>query len=525
MFYFVPAWYNQNRTWDDNTSPWFHVFARMNFDDTVNQVKMFRNANEQTTLLVLNYQPQLRYFLHNQDLLGVDYYSFFDDIQNISAQSVTPVHFRELNWPKGTYFVFTPFMVVAKQNDQELAHITQAENGNLLNILFFREGRAYCRYLFDDRGFASSIIHFDDDGHEQSQRYLNECGVWQFEVDLKGGQPAIYINPASDKLFAQATYENFETLLAERLSLLEKRMASDDVLIIAAEQRHNQLLDTVFSRKRLVYSFFQNRYHLSDVEQFGKDVANAALLVSDSKSTFDAVQQTLMAIDLEKAHVSLPIFDTRLRLGRSQTMKQLNTYFFIDTISHDTLMRHIAVILAVMEENPYIHLRLISYRPELDMDELKKEIYHLIERQFSVEAFIEIENLDQGENAIDEQLEEAMPRIETYIMHNETEIIKNLDAARLILDLGQEPDLYTQIAGISAGIPQLNAVESDFVEHGKNGKIITTDQELEEALHFYYDGLANWNRSLVHSVQKMADYTSGRLLERWKALLEENSHG
>ncbi|MEI4408087.1 accessory Sec system glycosyltransferase Asp1 [Streptococcus agalactiae] len=31
----------------------------------------------------------------------------------------------------------------------------------------------------------------------------------------------------------------------------------------------------------------------------------------------------------------------------------------------------------------------------------------------------------------------------------------------------------------------------------------------------------NWNKSLVYSVKKMRDYTSGKILQRWRKLLEK----
>lgn len=520
MFYFVPAWYSPFRTWGDNTPIWFRVFAHMSFDDTVNQVKMFRNAEEDLALLILNYQPQLRYFLHNQDLLSVEYYSFFDDIQNVSSKEVKPLHFRDLDWPRGTRFIFSPFIIVARKQNKDLAHINLAENGNLLDIVFFDDGKPYRRYVFDDRGFVSSIIRFDSQGQEDSQRFLNERGVWQIELDLSPEQTGVRINPSSDKKFAKAHYATLEELITERLAVIEQKMDDDDVVIIASEYRHNKLLGQNFQRKRLVYSFFRDRYDISNQDNFREDFKHATLLVSDAKSTYLNVDQTLLETDNKTPHISLPIFDTRLRLGHSQTMKTLYTYFFIDTISHKLLMKYIEAILKVMEQNEQIYLRLISYQPDRNLEELKKEIYHLIESKYEVEKFIELETIIPGENSIDEQLEEAMPRITAFTMRNETEIIKNLDTVRLILDFGEEPDLFTQIAGISAGIPQINTVESDFVDHNRNGKVITNINQLEKELHYYFDGLANWNQSLVYSVRKMADYTSGRLLDKWKKFLE-----
>ncbi|MCG4878063.1 accessory Sec system glycosyltransferase Asp1, partial [Eggerthella lenta] len=69
---------------------------------------------------------------------------------------------------------------------------------------------------------------------------------------------------------------------------------------------------------------------------------------------------------------------------------------------------------------------------------------------------------------------------------NENDIIQELEKTRLIVDLSEEPNLYTQIAGISAGIPQVNRVQTEYVDHLKNGYVLSKgDKELEKAItHF-----------------------------------------
>ena len=48
---------------------------------------------------------------------------------------------------------------------------------------------------------------------------------------------------------------------------------------------------------------------------------------------------------------------------------------------------------------------------------------------------------------------------------------------------------------------------------------VTTD--LAPAIHFYLDGLKNWNTALVHAANKIADYTSGRIVKRLQAAIKE----
>lgn len=139
MFYFIPAWYQKQRPWYHTTELWFRTYERMTFDDTVNHYKIFEKAGEETCLLILNYQPQLRYALHKQDMVGAVVWSLFDDIQNVHEQTMTPINFKHLKWPQGIRFVYSPFAIVAKQGQETYAVIHFAENGNLFYIETYSE--------------------------------------------------------------------------------------------------------------------------------------------------------------------------------------------------------------------------------------------------------------------------------------------------------------------------------------------------------------------------------------------------
>ena len=75
-----------------------------------------------------------------------------------------------------------------------------------------------------------------------------------------------------------------------------------------------------------------------------------------------------------------------------------------------------------------------------------------------------------GENQIiDEESVQDAPDYRFVVKNfsNENDIIQELEKTRLIVDLSEEPNLYTQIAGISAGIPQVNRVQTEYVDHLK----------------------------------------------------------
>ena len=522
MFYFIPSWYNPSRQWYDDTPTWSRVYDKMEFDDTINQLKMFQQAQEKCALLVLSYRPQLRYFLHKQDLQATAYWSFFDDIQNISRTHTKKIDFKRLNWGEGVSFLYSPFIVLVRKEGKTIASVYFAENGNVLTIDKEKDGVITESYVFDDRGFLSSYIAYKK-GEAIYQDYLNENGVWQVREYLHQ-DGFIAINPEADKLFSKTLYQSWEELLRERLELFSScQMTETDTLIIASDPRHNAFLTSVFLSYSKVFSFFGDRCSLSDTAQLTAVSEAADLIVTEKKETHDALINSLKLSTLPEGKrpsvlVSTP-FDTRLRLGHSQSQKELEIYFFIDTINLEKRQRVLKRLLALMERSDAIKLIIASYDRALDANALKKDINQLIDEAFDSARFFSSVK-DSGENQIDVSEEEDNDRVSVELITSETQIIGLLDHVRLVIDLGEKPDLYTQIASISAGIPQINHVQTEYVSHQKNGWIARTEEELEKAVHYYFNGLRHWNDSLVYAVEKMGAYTSGQLLARWKEALE-----
>ena len=523
MYYFIPAWYNNdnNRPWYHDTRLWFRMFERMTFDDTVNQIKMFHRAEEDVQLLVLSYQPHFRYFLHKQGLLGTSYWSFFDDIQHISDSLSRPISFKELNWPEGTQFLYSPFAVVARRDGIDFATIHFAENGNLFYIEFMKEGHRDKQYLFDDRGFLSSILYYDESGNESHQDYLNANGVWQVREYLHpDAKWKIEVNAVADLSFNNRFYKNWVSLILERLILLKKsEIATTDKMVIACHEQHNSLLLNVFEEHQKVLSLFGDRFSYSKTVATKELLIDSDILVVDTQKQENQLMAFLDELGIPSKKLSrISPFDTRLRLGHSQMIKEMIIYFYIDTISEDTLKTALKTILEVMDANDDVNLSLITFEQGRSLKNLEEWLSQRIKQKYDIEKFFEVSN--EGENQLEEDETLELSRIQLNCFTNENEIIRALDTARLVIDLGNEPDLYTQIASISAGVPQINSVLSDYVSHKQNGWIVTEEASLKQALHYYLDGLSNWNASLVYSTQKMGDYTSGRILEQWKVLLE-----
>ena len=120
-----------------------------------------------------------------------------------------------------------------------------------------------------------------------------------------------------------------------------------------------------------------------------------------------------------------------------------------------------------------------------------------------------------------EENADGKARIQITVYHSENDMIRILYDTRLILDVRDQPDLYLQIAGISAGIPQVNYRFTRYVKHQKDGYIIQNINYITGALEYYLDGLSGWNEALVYCVQEISKYTGGTLVKQWKQLIRE----
>lgn len=136
----------------------------------------------------------------------------------------------------------------------------------------------------------------------------------------------------------------------------------------------------------------------------------------------------------------------------------------------------------------------------------------------------QVDSQELGENHLLEDaslFEKKLDRYKVRNFFNENDIIKELEQTRLIIDVSEEPDLYTQIAGISAGIPQINRTHTEYVDHLKNGYVLgEMEEELEKAIDYFLRDLKPWNEALIYSVEKIQEYTGQRLIAKWEGWMK-----
>ena len=519
MYYFIPAWYGSERTWHATITPWYFSHFRFEFDDTFHQIRIFQEQDIDSRLLVLAYQPHLRYFLHRHGVLETETYSIFDvmqDFHNLHTQVLT---IRDIEWDNDCEFIYSPFTIIVQKNRKKFAKVEHGVEGFISDIQYFEpNGQVDMHYIMDDRGFVSSVVFFED-GQAAYQEYLNSKGVWQFREHLKEGG-RVEVNPIFGYRFKALIYQDMGDLVAEFFeNYLQTYVKDMDIFMVPSHSHHDQfVLDRLPRENPKLLSLFIGRNPQDTFRDLDLTFEKSDLILVDREDSLRLLQELYPERMHQFYHLSS--FDTRLRLGRSQTKKESIIYYQLDfeqEIDNQALFQ----VLAFVAENKDTEVIFGAYAASQNqIEEVETLVNEIIQGQIHTDSLEK--GLDYGgaENPLEENQEQEL-RFQFVNMNDELDLIKTLEFVRLIVDLNKQPHLYTQIAGISAGIPQINLVETVYVEHLKNGYLISDVTEFSKAARYYTDRLKEWNQALIYSIDKIKEHTGQQFLGKLEKWIEE----
>ncbi len=526
MFYFLPAWYRDDGSWDCKERVWYRASQRNGFDDTINQVRMFHQAGEAVSLLVPVYFPDLRYFCYQEKIFEVPMMSLFDVLQGIPADlTIQPLDYHDFDWPPSAELVYGPFCIYVYDHGQLYACLYHNAEGVLIRMDRLSDQHVFQVLDFDDRGFLSRAKTLDQDGKVIKSEYFDHLGNRQFIIQADG---TVQLSEQSHLQLNRSTYPNLTALIQDCFAIFaQEQLKGDDVLVAAAAANHDQLLTRVVPQEKLVFSYFSDRVDLTNETEQAM-TKKAQLVIADSSYNYRRLRAT------GAPTVQLPPLDTRLQLGTSNQERLLKVFMLIDRAQAADRKVALRQLMELMEENHLIDLTLASYHNQEYVDELNRLVAEITaEEDFADEFRFNQEPADDDNNELTGIADSEIMKGETvthYIhfeaIDSEPHLIEAIHATRLLIDLGERPDVFLQIAGISAGIPELLRTASIYVKDGENGRHLKhLDPELKEATDFYLTGVKNWNQALAQAAQRIADYTSGKIVTQMKAALTAAREG
>lgn len=528
MLFFIPAWYQQNQ-WCENEQSWRVRRMHTEFDDTVKQIQLFhRNRACPYRIMLLGFAPNFRHFLHRQGVYRASYWSCFDAIQEVRRKKTAVLSFHNLKWPEGIEFVYTPFVVTAMLEKEKYAQIDFGEDGNPIRIDLYQKGQIRRCNLYDDRGFVSGTVIYEE-GRPFYQDYLTESGTWKMRHFLRDGHVEIngkcpeyllkYQDEAAKKRFERLRYDSMEQVIAEVLNAYLNMTEAGDIFCVAMHGRHTGLLKEILKEKKLILSFFEDRYPVSAASEELELIREADYLIADSRKNVDKIRQDL-GLPLENI-MAIPPYDSRVDAGISQQFGVQKILASVDGLEDEIFAELITLLGRYLCRNENAQVHLFTRRAEYDRKQkILEQAQRELRRAGLEEGWAAREERGQiAENDL-EPGEQVPVRFFVEQCVDELSVSKCMREQRILVDLRENPELYLQIAAISMGIPQIVRTRTEFVEHGRNGILLKDIKKLPGALHYYLNGFKNWNQAMVCSYELVREYTTGELLKKWRKVLD-----
>lgn len=574
MLYFIPAWYKQNM-WCENEQQWYKRRLKSEFDETIKQITLFhRNVDRPYRILALGYSPNFRHFLHRQGMYRSKYWSCFDAIAQVRRKKVAVLSYHDIKWPKGLEFVYSPFSIIALQGDVKYAQVEFGEDGNPISIDMFEDGKICRRNYYDDRGFVSSTVIYEN-GIEQYQDFLMENGIWKIREYKNDGHvvvnqtcPNYDVVPDAkngkagepvEMSFTKAEYDSLEAVIEEVFASYVNLTRQNDNFFVAMHPLHIRVAEHVLKGKRVIATFFENRFDFTQTSLVADFLEHAEKIITDSDYTTKLIMTNLsgsndinsdlqagsaqetgeiaadkISVNSEpvRLHITdIPPYDTRMDFGISSQLRVQNILVPVDGLTEDTfawIIKGLADYLIINDlARVHFFTRDASWGHE---DAIKNDTVKLLDSMGYDSRWVTGDGeaaLGFGGRGADtfaekepEDIEKPMERrFFVNVCVDERDISKCINEQRVILDMRGTMDVFVYVTAISKGVPRISMSADQFLIPGKNGMVIDDFSDIGRCLTYYLDSFENWNQALVECYELGQKYTTSVLLKKWRKVL------
>lgn len=574
MLYFIPAWYKQNM-WCENEQQWYKRRLKSEFDETIKQITLFhRNVDRPYRILALGYSPNFRHFLHRQGMYRSKYWSCFDAIAQVRRKKVAVLSYHDIKWPKGLEFVYSPFSIIALQGDIKYAQVEFGEDGNPISIDMFEDGKICRRNYYDDRGFVSSTVIYES-GIEQYQDFLMENGIWKIREYKNDGHvvvnqtcPNYDVVPDAkngkagepvEMRFSKAEYDSLEAVIEEVFASYVNLTRQNDNFFVAMHPLHIRVAEHVLKGKRVIATFFENRFDFTQTSQAADFLEHAENIITDSDYTTKLIMKNLsgsndinsdlqagsaqetgeiaadkISVNSEpvRLHITdIPPYDTRMDFGISSQLRVQNILVPVDGLTEDAfawIIKELADYLTINDlARVHFFTRDASWGHE---DAIKNNTAELLDSMGYDSRWVTGDGeaaLGFGgrgadtfaENEPDDIEKPVEQRFFVDVCVDERDISKCINEQRVILDMRVTMDVFVYVTAISKGVPRISMSADQFLIPGKNGMVIDDFSDIGRSLTYYLDSFENWNQALVECYELGQKYTTSVLLKKWRKVL------
>ncbi|CAM2744564.1 accessory Sec system protein Asp1 [Fructilactobacillus fructivorans] len=529
MVYFIPNW-----------RPYT---LQLGYNIIISQLAIFQDNNEDCTLITNSFLPMLTYQLNEFGLLNTPYWQALDEIQDVHIKIGKPLAIEDLPLSSDLERVYSPRGVQFLKDDQLYAKANYFAGKVLSTIEYYQDNQLTAIDYFDSRGFLSRRGTYDNGVPYQTQLYNPLSEVVLTINHTQNDQ--VQIAEPFQKRFAHSHYSKLTDLISEVSQNHFNQVKTDpEIKIINNPTEDSLALTHELQRKCQVCSFLTDANLIKRPFLAQLSAKNSAILVPNQ--LFAA---KIKRIWHEKAHpLNVKIvspYAAHLNLGISNSMEQQVIFWKVNQMPERTIRRLTQKLLQVVIEGKNKALAFVANHEAIH-EVLKQEVITGIENHFDVSLSStdfkwvhkylrlkkghqltpklrkrakEKEQQTNWDQLVDAS--ETLDRIKIYSNNEPSFYQQSIHEARVLVDLDRLPSPYLQVSAISAGIPQINVVKTNYVDYDKNGIIIKNDLHLIKAVNYFLDHLDHWNQSLVADISKIEMFSSEKIVTEINSIFKE----
>jgi accessory secretory protein Asp1 len=480
------------------------------YNDTVHQARLFLGQGESVNLILLDFLPRLRTMMHVKRIEQASYWSFFDVVQAVGDMPIRVYGLQDFTWPKGAYFVEMATAILVYVDDRLYARVTLDDDGvgQIVAIKRYENRTLQAVIDVDDRGFVSRVTYMRQ-GMVDHVDYLAPNGQIALTMTMSGDQVTqIKTRVAWQE---QHTFKNLQELRQVVLATYLKDGPESELIIESLQKQSPIVAPSVSKGGRVIYSYQKQHEPLKTALQ---KLNEGAVIVSDND-------------DLNEQVFEIPTFATTLDEGVSQESKTLDYYWALNdnSLAKQQAVFEQLVALAVNHPNvrviidanhdlPKVLLDMIVDQAPFALDEkgqtaLERRTQSLVAEELNIDAL-------RPESAV-----EAFQK-RFIIVVNATEERRDelMAGARLLIDLGSEPDRYLQTLALTKMMPQINDVQTKYMIPEQNGLLIQETAQLTKAIQFYQENMNAWSQAKQSAYTLGQHYYEERLWKRWQTVFQ-----
>ncbi|ADG40144.1 MULTISPECIES: accessory Sec system protein Asp1 [Leuconostoc] len=480
--------------------PDWHAYSMTlpEFNDAVHQAQLFLSKGQQVELILVDYLPQLREILSQKRIESAVTWSVYDLFQRITLKDEKPVALSDFSWPAGARFIRMNdrIDVWVKNTHFAIVWLQQSPLMRFDRVDLLTDDVRRQQLVIDDRGFISCVTTFNDDNEPIRRDYLTPSGSVAVQEDCVSG-----VVTTQQTWTPQTTFTNMSDLVAAGLAHHLKAVPQTDNLIVSQSQMTTFLIHKVTPKQPIILSYQTER---TDSQLKKRDILQSTGTIDFSVADTPEQCEKIGAQSENQADLAIiPPYIVTERPNNVSAQPIATIYWF----AHHISVTDFEVVSALLADYPNVLVLIETTQSHEPFDDM-------------IKAASKTAANAHGIVNINSQLAYTT-RFQFIAPQNEAQKMQYMANSRVLLDLGETPDQYLQTQAIANAVPQINRIQTDYLQPNRNGKLITESSELRDALNFYVND-THWASVVKESSHDIAaEYNDDMVWIKWQQIFNK----